>query len=73
MKFYDYKDYTIYPTPRYSTESGNWKIHLTIRYKTKYKIFTNDISFNTEYEAVFNCIQYGKQLIDEGRVIFDQA
>ncbi len=66
MKFYEYKDHTIYPTPRFNTESGKWKIQLTIRHENKFRIFTQNLSFNTETEAVFNSIKYGKQLIDEG-------
>jgi len=73
MKFYEYKEHTIYPTPRFNTESGNWKIQLTIRYKKNFKIFTYNITFNTKGEAVLNCINYGKKLIDDGIKFNNQA
>jgi hypothetical protein len=71
MTFYEYKGHTIYPTPRYNTESGKWRVHLTIRYNSKCNIFTDDVWSNTNAEAVFNCINYGKKLIDDGVDLFD--
>ena len=71
MTFYEYKGHTIYPTPRFNTVSNTWGIHLTIRHDNKFKIFTQDVSFNTNGEAVFNCINYAKKLIDEGIELSD--
>jgi len=71
MHFYEYKEHTIYPTPRILLDTGHWKIQLTIRYKNKLKIFTHDLQFNTQGEAVFHSISYGKKLIDEG-IEFDR-
>ena len=71
MTFYEYKGHTIYPTPRFNTVTNKWGIHLTIRCDNKFRIFTQDVSFNTSGEAVFNCINFGKKLIDEGIELSD--
>ncbi len=69
MKYFYYKDHTIYPTPRFKTDSGKWKLQLTVRYKKCFKIFTHNIYFNTEDEAVRGCIDFGKKLVDDGVVL----
>ncbi len=71
MNFFEYKEHTIYPTPRIVMESGYWKIQMTIRYKNKIKLFSSDVMFGTKGEAVFHCISYGKRLIDDG-IDFDE-
>jgi hypothetical protein len=73
MLYFNYNNHTIYPTPRFSTASGKWKIQLTIRYKADFRIFTTDITFNTESEAISKSISYGKTLIDEGAVFLNQS
>ncbi len=66
MLFYDYKDFTIYPAPRLIRDSGRWKIELTLRHGAFNRNYRGDEEFATEGEAVFNCIKYGKKLIDDG-------
>jgi hypothetical protein len=66
MHFYEYKGFTIYPTPRLHLESGYWRIQVTIRFKQSIRIFNSENIFSTKGEAVFHCINYGKKLIDDG-------
>ncbi|KAF0218865.1 MAG: hypothetical protein FD174_2648 [Geobacteraceae bacterium] len=64
MQFYEYKGFTIYPTPRLSIESDTWMINLTIRRGTKVKVFSAPNCFKTKGEATFHCISFGKKIID---------
>jgi hypothetical protein len=70
MHYYEYKGFIIYPTPRLHVESGKWKIQIVIRQKQNFKIFSKENMFGTKGEAVFHCINYGKELIDEGIVAY---
>ena len=73
MLFYDYKGYTIYPIPHLVAGSGRWKIELTLRHYALARDYSYDEEFNSEGEAVFNCIKYGKQLIDEGIELLEEV
>ena len=73
MLFYDYKGYTIYAAPRLVAGSGRWKIELTLRHHALASDYSYDEDFNSEGEAVFNCIKYGKQLIDEGIELLEEV
>ena len=73
MLYYDYKNHTIYPTPRFNTASGKWKLQLTIRYKADFRLFTTDITVDSERKAVIDCISYGKTLIDEGSLFLNRS
>ena len=73
MKLYDYKGYVIYPAPYYVSNYGYWKIALTIRYDDTVKTYSTNTTCFTNGEAVFNCIKYGKELIDQGVVMLDEA
>ncbi len=64
MHFYEYKGFTIYPTPRLSLEFDTWAIHLSIRRGDRIVSFSAERSFNTKGEAVFHAINFGKQIID---------
>jgi hypothetical protein len=66
MFLFEYKNYTIYPTPLFHKETASWQIHLTIKYKNIVKVFENEDILFTKPEAVFYCIKYGKELIDHG-------
>jgi hypothetical protein len=73
MKLYEYKGYVIYPAPHLAGSYGYWKISLSIRYGETVKTYSNDSICFTKGEAVFNCIKYGKELIDNGVVMLDVA
>jgi len=64
--FYEYRDFVIYPVPRLVDASGCWRTHLAIRWKNRIEFFSGDRVFPTKAEAVFNSIDYGKRVIDEG-------
>jgi hypothetical protein len=68
MQIYEYKGYIIYPTPHFLVCSKEWKIAIVIKYDNTIKKFSNNKIFSTEAEAVFNSIQFGKLLIDQGIV-----
>ena len=65
-KYVTHEDHTIYPTPRFNENSGCWRIQLTIRYKDSCKRFNSSDAYNTREEAESKCINYGKELINEG-------
>ena len=73
MQLYEYNGYTIYPTPRLAVGYGYWKVELTIRCGRTIKEYSSDNTFFTKGEAVFNCIRYGKELIDDGIVMLKEA
>ena len=73
MLFYDYKGYTIYPAPLLIVGSARWKIDLTLRHNALARDYSSDEEFNSEAEAVFNCIKYGMQLIDEDIEMLEKA
>lgn len=64
MHFYEYKGFTIYPSPRLSLEFDTWAIHLSIRRGDRLKSFSAEHSFNTKGEAVFHAIGFAKKIID---------
>jgi hypothetical protein len=64
MQFYEYKGFIIYPAPRLQFESDTWKIYLTIRRGKRIKSFDALNAFGTKGEATFQCIHYGKRIID---------
>jgi hypothetical protein len=66
MNFFEYKNHTIYPTPRLQIATGYWRVQLSIRHRHNIKIFSHENVFATKGEAVFHCITYGKKLIDDG-------
>ncbi|SNB46407.1 CV_2116 domain-containing protein [Geobacter sp. DSM 9736] len=65
MQFYEYKGFTIYPMPRLLFDSDTWSVSLTIRRREKVKAFSAPNSFTTKGEAVFQCITFGKKIIDD--------
>ena len=67
MHFYEYKGYTIYPTPHLVLESGYWRMEVIIRHKEQITRHSCDTLFSTRGEAVFHSISYGKKLIDEAQ------
>jgi hypothetical protein len=69
MQFYEYKGFTIYPTPHLQLQSGCWQVQLTIRHDERMKIYASGNMFPTKGEAVFHSISYGKSLIDDGIVL----
>ena len=73
MQFYEYKGYTIYPTPQLVTESRCWFIELIIKNKNVIKKYDDKNFFTTEAEAVFHSLLYGKKLIDDGIIFLNQA
>jgi hypothetical protein len=73
MQFYEYKGYTIYPTPHFAVESSCWSIGIVIKYNNVLKKYSNDNFFLTEGEAVFHSIQYGRSIIDQGIVLLSEA
>ncbi len=73
MLFFDYRGWTIYPVPRLIGGSGRWKVGMIVRQHTQTRSYSYDEEFTTEGEAVFNCIKYGKKLIDEGVKLLDEA
>jgi hypothetical protein len=66
MLFYDYRGYTIYPVPSRFGTAGSWRIMLMVRSAATTRTYCNDEEYETEGEAVFNCIKFGKRAIDEG-------
>lgn len=73
MQIYEYKDCVIYPTPRYVGGTREWKTEVMIKYHNEIRKYGTDKRFSTEAEAVFNSIQFGKQLIDQGMVLLGMA
>jgi hypothetical protein len=73
MQFYEYRGYTIYPAPHLVIDSGYWSIETTVACNNLKNTYINDIIYPTQGEAVFHSIQYGKQLIDNGTVLFKEA
>jgi len=73
MQFYEYKGYSIYPTPRLVVGSGSWRIELIIKYNNSVEKYRNDTIYFTKGEAVFHAIQFGKKLIDDGIVLIKEA
>lgn len=73
MLFFDYKGYTIYPAPRLIAGTGRWKIELTLRHNALSRDYSYDEEFNSEDEAVFNCLKHGKQVIDESIELLKEA
>ena len=64
MHFYEYKGFTIYPTPKLSLRTDTWTIGLSIRRGNKIKTISTAHSFRTKGEAAFHCISFGKKIID---------
>ena len=73
MKLYEYRGYVIYPTPYYVAAFGFWKLVLNIRYGQAVTSYSTNTTCFTAGEAVFACIKYGKELIDGGVVMLDEA
>lgn len=73
MQFYEYKGYTIYPAPHFAVGTSCWRIEIVIKYNEKIKKYCNEKFFFTKGEAVFHSIQFGKNLIDQGIVLLDEA
>jgi len=73
MQFYEYRGYTIYPAPHLVIGSGYWSIELIINHNISTHTYNNDNMYPTKGEAVFHSIQYGKELIDNGTVLFQEA
>jgi hypothetical protein len=73
MQFYEYRGYTIYPAPHLVIGSGCWSIELIINHDISTHTYSNDTRYSTKGEAVFHSIQYGKELIDSGIVLFKEA
>jgi len=64
MQFYEYRGFTIYPTPKISLEGDAWTLNLSIRRGANVKAFKTAYSFGTKGEAVFHCINFGKKIVD---------
>ena len=64
MHFYDYRGFTIYPTPNISLEGDAWTVNLSIRRGANIKAFKTAYSFGTKGEAVFHSINFGRRIID---------
>ncbi len=64
MHFYEYKGFTIYPTPVISLEGDAWTVKLSIRHGAQVKLFKTAYSFGTKGEAIFHSISLGKRIID---------
>ena len=73
MQFYEYKGFTIYPSPKLLSGSSCWMIELLIKNKNVIKKYVDENFFTTKGEAVFHSIMYGKKLIDDGVVLLNQA
>jgi hypothetical protein len=73
MQFYEYRGYTIYPAPHLVIDSGYWSIEAIVEYNNSTNKYSNDNMYPTKGEAVFHSIQYGKKLIDNGTVMFNEA
>lgn len=64
MHFYEYRGFTIYPTPGISLEGDAWTVNLSIRRGAHVKLFKTSYSFGTKGEAVFHCINLGEKIIN---------
>jgi hypothetical protein len=73
MQFYEYRGYTIYPVPHLLFGSGNWSIDIIINHHISTNTYRNGDSYSTKGEAVYHSIQYGKELIDKGKVLFNET
>lgn len=64
---YTYKDYDIVLAPNLY-QSGEWGLQLYIKRHTDdavtSKSFSGKNTFKTKEEAVYHCIEFGKQIID---------
>jgi hypothetical protein len=73
VQFYEYKGYTIFPTPQFVIESGCWSVAIAIKYNNVIKKYSNDNMFLSKGEAVFHSIHYGRNIIDQGIVLLNEA
>ena len=73
MQIYEHNGYSICPTPHLVVATGSWKCGIVIKYNNKMKKYCNETVCFTKGEAVFHAIQFGKTLIDQGIVLFDEA
>ncbi len=73
MRYYEYKGYTIYPTPHLIGLPSCWTIDLIIKNNNVIRKFNTQDFFATQAEALFQSLDYGKQLIDQGTVLLNQA
>lgn len=68
MDIIQYKGYDIQAVPRKLVDGGKWKININIFRHSESEnkaqnFFANDVYYTRE-EAVKNCFQFGKQIID---------
>ena len=80
MKDREYKGFIINPAPHRLTKSGRWTINLTIlrhrddKGETPEKLFSTGTTCKTKAEAIQQCIEFGKRIIDgevEGCTVSD--
>jgi len=68
MDIIQYKGYEIHAVPLELADTGLWQINIQIfrhsEQETKIRPFSAADSYKTREEAVRNCIQFGRQIID---------
>lgn len=68
MNIIQYKGYDIQAAPRKLADGGRWEINIAIlkhaESETKIRNFYSADAYDTEEEAVRNCFQFGRQIID---------
>ena len=73
MRSYEYKGFTIYPTPHLIGLPGCWTIDLVIKNNHVIRKISYQDFFASRIEALLQSLDYGRQLIDKGTVLISQA
>jgi hypothetical protein len=61
-----YKDFIVWASPMQVAESGEWtlEVHIMRKNGDAVKRYFSKNTFQTEWEAVYHSVKYGKMIID---------
>jgi len=61
-----YKDFIVWASPMQVAESGEWtlEVHIMRKKGDAVKRYFSKNTFQTEWEAVYHSVKYGKMIID---------